>query len=146
MADKAPTGRTTANDEEAFTNNIKYKEFPIKIPAPFLAITDFACNSTNPLDIIIATKNAAVKFDDSHMEAEDFNYEDLCPSTKNLIKWLFAVHMGLITETQLAMEPDNDKLSRYVDERHRLCILLPLNLNIHYTTNTNGTFDSVINS
>jgi hypothetical protein len=44
------------------------------------------------------------------------------------------------------MEPDNDKLSRYADERHRLCILLPLNLNIHYTTNTNGTFDSVINS
>ena len=42
------------------------------------------------------------------------------------------------------MEPANDELSRYVDKRHRLCILPPLNSNIHYTTNTTGTSNSVI--
>ena len=98
-ANEAPTNATTANVEEAASDDIEYKESPIKIPAPFLTITAFACNSTNPLDIIIATKNAAVEFSDSHMEADNFNYKDLSPSATNLIKWLFAVHMGLITET-----------------------------------------------
>jgi hypothetical protein len=63
---------------------------------------------------------------------------------KSLIKWLFAVHMGLISKTQLAMEPDNGKLAKYSDERHRLCIHFPHNSTIHHTTNIQGTSDSVL--
>ena len=52
--------------------------------------------------------------------------------------------MGLISNTRLAMEPDNDKLAKYSDERHRLCILSPHNLTIHHTLNIQGTSDSVL--
>ena len=88
-----------AMDETNDPNNkdLEYKESLFKIPAPFLAFTAFASNSTNPLDIIIATRNAAVKFSEAHMDAKDF--EDIRPSAESLIKWLFAVHMGLISET-----------------------------------------------
>ena len=52
--------------------------------------------------------------------------------------------MGLISNTRLAMEPDNDKLAKYSDERHHLCILSPHNLTIHHTLNIQGTSDSVL--
>ena len=146
IADEEASASEAKTDEDEDTTaeeNIEYKESAIKIPVPFLAITALTCNSTNPLDIIIATIKAAVAFNDAHMEAEDFNYEDIRPSAENLIKWLFAVHMGLVPETRLAVEPDNDELAHHADERHRLCILPPLN-SIPHMTNTAGTSDSVI--
>ena len=78
------------------------------------------------------------------MDNEDF--EDIRPSAESLIKWLFAVHMGLISETRLTMEPDNDELAKYSDERHRLFILShsPLNSTISHATNVQGTSDIVL--
>jgi hypothetical protein len=90
--DKAMEKTNDPNDKD-----LKYEESSLKIPAPFLAFTAFASNSTNPLDIIIATRNAAVEFSEAHMDANDF--EDIRLSAKSLIKWLFVVHMGLISET-----------------------------------------------
>jgi hypothetical protein len=140
-ADEA-TDKTIEETNNPNDKDLEYKESLLKIPAPFLAFTAFASNSTNPLNIIIATRNAAVEFSETHMDAKDF--EDIRPSVESLIKWLFAVHMGLISETRLAMEPDNDKLAKYLDERHRLCILSPHNSTIHHATNIQGTSDSVL--
>jgi hypothetical protein len=135
--DKATEDTNNPNDKD-----LKYKESWLKIPAPFLAFTAFVSNSTDPLDIIIAMRNAAVEFSEAHMDADDF--EDIHPSAKSLIKWLFAVHMGLISKTRLAMEPDNDELAKYLDKCYRLCILSPHNSTIHHATNIQGTSDSVL--
>ena len=42
------------------------------------------------------------------------------------------------------MEPNNDKIAKYSDKRHRLCILSPHNLTIHHATNIQRTSDSVL--
>ena len=91
-ADEATDKTNHPNDKD-----LEYEESLLKIPAPFLAFTALASNSTNPLDIIIMTRNAAVEFSKAHMGKD--NFEDIHPSVESLIKWLFAVHMGFISKT-----------------------------------------------
>ena len=73
-ADEA-TDKATEETNNPNNKDLEYKESLLKIPAPFLAFTAFASNSTNPLDIIIATRNAAVKFSKANMDAD--NFEDI---------------------------------------------------------------------
>ena len=70
-ADEA-TDEATEETNNPNNKDLDYKESLLKIPAPFLAFTAFASNSTNPLNIIIATRNAAVEFSKAHMDANDF--------------------------------------------------------------------------
>lgn len=124
---------TAAASEEATSGTTQtYHESMVKIPVPFLAITALECGSTDPLDIIIAIKTATADFNDTHKNATDFDYEDMQASAEDFAKWLFAVHMNFIGETRLTVEPDNIEITKHSDERHRNCILPPIDALGHH--------------
>ena len=130
---------TTADAGETEETTQTYHESTVKIPVPFLAITALECGSTDPLDIIIAIKSATKDFNDTHKNATDFDYEDMQASAEDFANWLFAVHMNFIQETRLTVEPDNIEITKHSDERHRNCILPPIDaLGHHGNTGSNN--------
>jgi hypothetical protein len=82
--------------EEAVTTTQTYKESSAKIPIPCLAIMVFSSDSIKPLDLIIAVKIAANDFNDAHKDAEDFGNRNTTEGAEDFVKWLYAVHLGLI--------------------------------------------------
>jgi hypothetical protein len=93
-------------------------ESAVKIPVPFLAIAALECGSSDPLDIIISIKRASNDFNDAHKNATDFKYKDMQASGEDFANWLYAVHMNLIQESRLSVEPDNIELMKHSEERH----------------------------
>jgi hypothetical protein len=118
-------GTTTPIQEEEGAQTQSYNESLAKIPIPILAITAFQNDLIDPLDLIISIKKAANDFNDSHKETEDESFEDAKAGAEDFLKWLYAVHLGLIPETRLSAEPDNKVLVRHLEEQHRLCIPPP---------------------
>ena len=126
MAGNMPTPASTTVQEEAGTPAQTYNKSSVKIPTPCLSIMAFGSNSIKPLDLIIAVKTNAIDFNDAHKDAENIEYEDTKEGAEDFVKWLYAVHLGLIKEIQLSVEADNEDLICYFEERHCLCILPPL--------------------
>jgi hypothetical protein len=86
----------------------------------------FSSDSIEPLDLIIAVKIAASYFNDAHKDAKDIGYGNTKKGAEDFMKWLYAVHLGLIKETHLTVKASNEDFVRHSKERHCLCILLPL--------------------
>jgi hypothetical protein len=102
-------------------------ESSIQIPLPILAIAALESPSIDPLDLNIAVKNAANDFNDAHKDNDVFKFDDATIGAKKLAEWLYAVHLGLISETRLSIKPDNKDLTKHAEERHHACILPPVN-------------------
>jgi hypothetical protein len=102
-------------------------ESSIQIPLPILAIAALESPSIDLLDLIIAVKNAASNFNDAHKDNDVFKFNNATIGAKKLAKWLYAVHLGLISEARLFIEPDNKDLTKHAKERHRACILPTVN-------------------
>jgi hypothetical protein len=126
MAGNLPTPASTTVQEEAGTPAQTYNKSSVKIPITCLAIKAFGSNLIKPLDLIIVVMTNANDFNDAHKDAENIEYEDTKEGAEDFVKWLYAVHLGLIKEIQLSVEADNEDLICYFEEQHCLCILPPL--------------------
>jgi hypothetical protein len=138
----APASETTppaasAPAEGEGTQTQEYVESSVQIPLPILAIAALETPTIDPLDLIIAVKNAANDFNDAHKGNDDFKFNDATIGAKKLAKWLYAVHLGLISETRLSIKPENKELTKHAKERHCACILLPINQRSLITPSTN---------
>jgi hypothetical protein len=102
-------------------------ESSIQIPLPILTIAALESPSIDLLNLIIAVKNAANDFNDAHKDNDVFKFNDATIGAKKLAKWLYAVHLGLISKTRLSIKPDNEDLTKHAKECHRACILPPVN-------------------
>jgi hypothetical protein len=109
------------------TQTQEYMESSIQIPLPILAIAALESPSIDPLNLIIAVKNAANNFNDTHKDNDVFKFDNATIGAKKLAKWLYAIHLGLISKTRLSIEPDNEDLTKHAKECHRACILPPVN-------------------
>jgi hypothetical protein len=109
------------------TQTQEYMESSIQIPLPILPIAALESPLIDPLDLIITAKNAANDFNDAHKDNVVFKFDDATIGAKKLAKWLYAVHLGLISKTRLSIKPDNEDLTKHAKERHRACILPPVN-------------------
>ena len=84
-----------------------YTKSAVKVPVPFLPIAALEYGLSDHFNIIITIKTATNDFNDSHKNATDFDYEDMQLSGEDFANWFYAVHMNLIAETRLTVEPDN---------------------------------------
>jgi hypothetical protein len=115
-----------------------------KNPHPHPTITAFQNDLIDPLDLIIAIKTAANDFNDAHKATEVENFEDTKEGAEDFVKWLYTIHLGLIQDTQLSVEPDNKELVSHLEEHHRLCILPLLDLSNYSAQGNIGTNSNVL--
>jgi hypothetical protein len=121
-------------------------ESSIQIPLPILAIAALESPSIDTLDLIIAVKNAANNFNDTHKDNDVFKFNDATIQAKKLAKWLYAIHLGLISETRLSIEPDNKDLTKHAKEHHCACILPPSSTKGPYSSQAPKTTRASSNS
>jgi hypothetical protein len=102
-------------------------ESSVQISLPILAVAALKSPWIDPLDLIIAVKNAANDFNDAHKDNDNFKFDNATIGAKKLAKWFYAIHLGIISETRLSIKPDNEKLTKHAKKRHHACILPPVN-------------------
>ena len=115
-AEENPTPTTTVT-------TMTYKESMCFIPPPFIVKQIFGGIPNDPLELILATKAAAIDFNNSHSSTTGFENVDATIQAKRFALWAFAVHKGHIEETSFDIDPDNVDIQQHHDERHAKCIM-----------------------
>ncbi len=100
--------------------------------SPFLCDTIFAKKSTNPLNLIILAKEAAIFFDTSQQGIAHFNNVSARDRTTAFSIWAFTIHLGQLSKVHHAKVPNNATMQTFCDNCHRACIHSPLH---HALTN-----------
>jgi hypothetical protein len=78
---------------------------------------------SNPLELILAVKQASINFDNSHSSVEGFANVDATVQAKRFSLWAFAVFKGYIEESRFDINPDNEELQKHCNKRHAKCIM-----------------------
>jgi len=102
---------------------LTYKETMCFIPPPFIVKQIFWGIPNDPLELILATKAAAIDFNNSHSSIEGFENVDATIQAKRFALWAFAFYKGHIEETSFDIDPDNVEIQRHHDGRHEKCIM-----------------------
>ena len=97
------------------------------IMAPFLCNAIFEERSSDPLQLIIAAREAATEFDARHRDAVGFEEVSAANHVEAFTNWALATHLGKLTEARVSPNPDNIELQRWADTRNRVCILPTIN-------------------
>ena len=107
--------------------------------APFLSDALFDEKSTQPLELIILAREAAVDFDNRHQGVAGFGNVSAIDHAKAFANWAFALHLEKLNEARYTIDPDNDELRTFTEARHQNCILAPLGSasNVPTTGNNN---------
>jgi hypothetical protein len=105
---------------------LTFKESTYFIPAPFIRNEFFGGVPSDPLELILAVKQAAIDFHYTHSATAGFENVDATIQAKHFAVWAYAMFKNYIKEASFKIEPDNNELQKYSDKRHSKCILLSL--------------------
>ncbi len=78
---------------------------------------------SDPLELILAVKQAAIDFNNTHSAMMGFKNVNATIQAKRFTVWAYAVFKDYIDKASFKIEPDNDELQIFLDERHSKCIL-----------------------
>jgi hypothetical protein len=96
------------------------------VPPPFILKQFFDGAISNPLEFILAVKQASFVFISSHSSVKGFANVDATVQAKRFSLWAFAVFKGYIKESSFNIDPDNEELQKHCNKRHAKCIMLYL--------------------
>jgi hypothetical protein len=102
---------------------LMFKETTCFIPAPFIIKEFFGGVPIDPLDLILTVKQAVIYFNNTHSASVGFENDDATIQAKRFEVWAYAVFKDYIEEASFEVEPDNNKLQKYLDKQHSKCIL-----------------------
>ena len=94
------------------------------LPTPWQAKALLEADSMDPFELIHVLKQAASQYDEEN-ENKD-NAQSAVTFGLPLIRWLWSVGKGSISETKLVFGLDNPELREYSISRHAQCILPPV--------------------
>jgi hypothetical protein len=96
--------------------------------APWVLGAILEADSNNPATLLLATNDAANKFNHSHENNPDY-ITDMEEQHAQITKWLWAVQAGLVPRTNYSVEQNNDNLLDYTELHHSQHIL-PCNVQL----------------
>ncbi len=126
--EETPTERTESAPGARAVKMTTYQEVACIIPAPFIMNQIFrGGGDTDPLELILAVKAAAMDFNNLHSTMQEFANVDARVQAKRFAMWAFAAYKSYINKTTFKIEPDNEELQQFCDERHSKCIIPSIN-------------------
>jgi hypothetical protein len=108
-----PGGETTPTVPIA---TLTFQESIFFIPAPFITKEFFGGVPNDPLELILTVKQAAIDFNNTHSATAGFENVDAMIQAKCFAVCAYAVFKDYIKEASFEIEPDNNKLQKYLDE------------------------------
>jgi hypothetical protein len=91
------------------------------IIAPFLCGAIFVDKSTNPLELILISKEAATFFDTSQQGVAQFNNVSTQDHATAFCIWAFAIHLGQLSKVRHTLTPNDAEMQLFCNECHRTC-------------------------
>ena len=91
-------------------------------PAPWLQDTLLNEESKDPAVLILAAFAEAIQFDSLHEDDPDFN-DKAIDHAEDFALWAWGVSVGRITETKIAIRPDDGELLDHLNNRTKQCIM-----------------------
>jgi hypothetical protein len=88
------------------------------IAAPFIAKEIVGEEPKNPVESILSVKQAAINFNNTHLTNAGFKNIDTTTQAKRFAILAYSVTEGYIEETSFKIEPDDEELLKYCNERH----------------------------
>jgi hypothetical protein len=90
--------------------------------APFLCDAIFNKKSSNPLELIIILREAAIEFEAHHHVAVGFANASATVHANAFANWALAIHLGKLKEARFTINPKNNELQDFAVSRHAKCI------------------------
>ena len=91
-------------------------------PAPWLANILLNEESKDPHVLILTAFASAIQFDSLHEIDSDFN-DKAIDHAEDFALWAWGVSVGRITETKIAIRPDDGELLDHLNNRMKQCIM-----------------------
>jgi hypothetical protein len=137
-ATTAATANQAANPPNAATATAALTSQSIEvtstfIPALFLCNAIFNEKSSNPLELIIIARKAAIEFDAHHCGAAGFANVSATVHANAFANRALSIHLGKLKEARFTINPDNNELQNFSLSKHAKCILPPLGAAGHIT-------------
>jgi hypothetical protein len=92
------------------------------LPAPWLADTVIAANSSDPFLLITVVNAAATVFEEEHKEDEDY-ITSAADHAGDFICWAWRIKAEQVSTTSIIFESTDIDLERFKIERHQTCII-----------------------